>query len=147
MTVNNDVKFIQTVDNTTVKTEDLSTTTVTMGSTLPVPNGGWWVIMAGKEPEKQPMSYHPCIPVRIDANEKERIVVVTWDDGEKTKVTCDSDDSFSVDAGFAQALKYKIFGGKTQYKEKWLRIIARRVKLHGVEPKIFESKSKQAKKK
>jgi hypothetical protein len=80
---------------------------------------------------------NPYVPKEIHVNEKLKIVIVKWDDGTETKVTCDDDDTFNVDAGFAQALKYKTFGGKSEFKEKWAKIIYRRVHYH--ESKILDS--------
>lgn len=79
---------------------------------------------------KKQRNKNPYVPAEIHVNKEEKIVVVKWEDGTEIKVTCDNDDSFNVDAGFAQALKYKIFGGKTEYKEKWWKIIGRRIHLH-----------------
>ena len=77
--------------------------------------------------KKEKNSY---VPNEIHVNEELKIVVVKWDDGTETKVTCDNDDKFNIDTGFAQALKYKLFGGKTEFKEKWSKIIYRRVRKH-----------------
>ena len=66
------------------------------------------------------------VPVNIYVNEEERAVTVVWAD-KTVKVVCDNDDTFSVDAAFAQALKYKLFGTKTGYKKKWWNIISKKI--------------------
>lgn len=73
---------------------------------------------------------NPYVPDVIHVNEQEKIMVVKWSDGTENKVTCDDKDNFSVELGFAMALTQKIFYGKSQFKEKWWKIISRRIKYH-----------------
>jgi hypothetical protein len=83
---------------------------------------------------------HPFVPEAIHANESERIVVVKWEDGTETKVTCDPLDNFSVEIGFMAALTEHLFGGKKQFKSKWWKIISRRIHYHGEAMKGTPSK-------
>jgi len=99
-------------------------------------------IDSGKEKPKM----NPLVPKSIHVNKAEKIVVVKWEDGIEIKVTCDSDDTFNVDAAFAQALKYKLFGGKTQFKEKWGKIISRRIRYHQNKPQVANTKPPVSKK-
>lgn len=66
------------------------------------------------------------VPEHVYVNEELKEVTVKWKDI-TIKVICDTDDTFSVDAAYAQALKYKIFGSKTQYKKKWWNIISKKI--------------------
>jgi hypothetical protein len=84
--------------------------------------------------------YNPYVPKEIHANESERIVVVKWEDGTETKVTCDPLDNFSVEIGFMAALTEHLFGGKKQFKSKWWKIISRRIHYHGEAMKGTPSK-------
>jgi hypothetical protein len=70
---------------------------------------------------------NPFVPEKIYSNKDARTVVVLWADGEKSKVTCDAQDNFSVELGFAMALTQRIFGGKSEFKKKWWPIISRRI--------------------
>jgi len=70
------------------------------------------------------------VPERGYINEEKGEATFIWLENGKEitiKVFCDSDDAFNADAAFAHALKYKIFGSKTQYKKKWWNIIAKRI--------------------
>ena len=101
------------------------------GYSIWIDKDGGMIVSAGKPK-------NPYIPEEIHVNEELKIVVVKWADGTEIKVTCDNDDTFNVDAGFAQALKYKMFGGKTEYKEKWGKIVSRRIRYHGIRPEPKE---------
>lgn len=73
---------------------------------------------------------NPYVPKEIHVNEKLGVMVVKWADDTETKVTCDAQDNFSVDVGFGMALTEHIFGSKREFKEKWWKIIRRRIKYH-----------------
>ena len=81
--------------------------------------------------KKAVVAKNPYVPKEIHVDEYAQIIVVKWEDGTETKVTCDVQDNFSVDVGFGMALTEHIFGGKHQFKEKWWKIIQRRIKYHG----------------
>lgn len=73
---------------------------------------------------------HPYVPKEIHVNEEKKVIVVKWADDTETKVTCDVQDNFSVDVGFGMALTEHVFGSKREFKEKWWKIIQRRIKYH-----------------
>jgi hypothetical protein len=73
---------------------------------------------------------NPYVPLEIHVNRDEKVMVVKWVDGTENKVTCDSEDNFSEEIGFAMALTQKMFGGKREFKEKWWKIISRRINRH-----------------
>jgi hypothetical protein len=82
------------------------------------------LVSIGREQSK-----NPNVPNEIHVTPDSGVMVVKWDDME-VKVTCDSLDNFSVDCGFFAALAYRTFGGKKEFKEKWWKIIQRRIKYH-----------------
>lgn len=73
---------------------------------------------------------NPHVPDDIYVNEEAGVTVVKWGDKE-IKITCDGQDTFSPDVAFALAFTYKMFGGKSKFKEKWWEIISRRIKWVG----------------
>jgi hypothetical protein len=73
---------------------------------------------------------NPYVPKEIHVDASKKVMVVKWDDGTETKVTCDPQDNFSVDVGFGMALTEHVFGSKREFKEKWWKIIQRRIKYH-----------------
>ena len=77
---------------------------------------------------------NPYVPKEIHVDESKKVMVVKWDDGTETKVTCDPQDNFSIDVGFGMAFTEHMFGGKREFKEKWWKIIQRRIKYHGKTP-------------
>jgi hypothetical protein len=124
-----DNNFIQNLDDLKNSTSGSGTITTTGGNTVS------WSILPMIGPNIWQACYpkpkNPYIPKEILVNEEQKVVVVKWEDDTETKVTCDSDDTFSADAGFSQALKYKIFGGKDEYKEKWWNIISKKISWMG----------------
>jgi hypothetical protein len=80
--------------------------------------------------KKEVRKNNPYIPLEIHVDVSKQVMVVKWQDGTETKVTCDSQDNFSIDVGFGMAFTEYMFGGKTQFKEKWWKIIQRRIKYH-----------------
>ena len=56
--------------------------------------------------------------------------IVEWEDGDKTKVTCAAEDTYSWEAGYYAALAIKVLanGKKADMKNKWLPVLSRRVK-------------------
>jgi hypothetical protein len=119
----------------------------TDGNGNPVSRSWTFVITTERDTKMkgEVIPFNPLVPERIDVVEEDGIVVVNWADGTEIKVTCDADDTFSADAGFTQALKYKLFGGKSEYKAKWEKIIARRIHYHDGKPKSKDKKTKQTK--
>ena len=90
----------------------------------------------GKEVVKE-SEKNPFVPKAIYANSKKRTVFVIWEDESETKVTCSYEDAFTVEAGFYAALTVKVFGNnKKLFKNKWWKIIERRVNLIGEEEYI-----------
>ena len=80
-----------------------------MNTTMIYDNSGAnWSISWNSGEIKMLEKKNPYVPQSIHVNQDEKIVVVKWSDGTETKVTCDDTDVFNVDAGFAQALKYKL---------------------------------------
>jgi len=71
---------------------------------------------------------NPDVPEEIHVTGK--TLVVKWSDGTANKVTCDTQDNFSPEIGFAMAYTQHKFGGKSEFKEKWWKIISRRIKYH-----------------
>jgi hypothetical protein len=75
------------------------------------------------------MKKNPYIPKHIYSDPELGVTLVEWEDGEKTKVTCDLNDEYSWEGGYYAALAIKVVadGKKADMKNKWLPIISRRV--------------------
>ena len=115
--------------------------TVTITST---PN--WW--MSGCEERKALVATknpyapkNPYVPKEIHVDRFKKVMVVKWEDDTETKVTCDAQDNFSEDVGFMAALTEYVFGSKHQFKEKWWKIIQRRIKYHNTQPPMIGKKN------
>ena len=88
----------------------------------------------GKEEEKEKeMDTDVPEPVTIFANEEKRTVVVLWDDGDTSKVTCGEHDTFSAEAGFFAAFTQKMYGGKPAYKQAFNNMIEKRIVYQGAD--------------
>ena len=125
---NMDNFFVQKADD--VKSNSITSLgstklTDTSSWTFTIPWSGVWFPQYDFSKKK-----NAYVPKEIHVNEKLKIVVVKWEDGTESKVTCDNDDVFNVESGFAHALTHKIFGGKKEYKTKWWKIISRRIHNH-----------------
>ena len=86
-----------------------------------------------REEEEKEMNTDVPEPVAIYANEEKRTVVVLWDDGETSKVTCGTNDTFSAEAGFFAAFTQKMYGGKPAYKQAFNNMIEKRIVYQGAD--------------
>ena len=78
----------------------------------------------------------------IHINEKEKVVVVVFDNGTKQIIKCSPEDSFDTEIGFALAFTRAIFGSKTQVR----KFIAKKASVIKDEPKPKKRTRKSTKK-
>ena len=86
------------------------------------------------------MEKNPYIPKVIYSDPDMLTTIVEWEDGTKTKVKCDSMDTYSWEGGYYAALAIKVLadGKKADMKNKWLPVLSRRVKEISSDTSAFE---------
>ena len=138
-----DNKYVQIENNDVPLT---GTTTYTIPLVCREDGVYWGVDVCGNEYRlMSTKGKHPYVPESIHVTKN--IVVVKWSDGRETKVTCVEGDTFDIQTAFAYACMYRMFGNnKSQFKEKWWQIIARRVKVHEIPDEYKPKAVKKAKK-
>ena len=99
-------------------------------TTVTISWDGMFPVRIHEVEKKEMKKNNPYVPLEIHVDEIKQVMVVKWQDGTETKVTCDAQDNFSVDVGFGMAFTEHMFGGKSEFKEKWWEIIQRRIKYH-----------------
>jgi hypothetical protein len=77
---------------------------------------------------KKLMGKHPLVPKEIICIPDMRTTKIIWEDDTVIEVTCATDDYYTWEGGYNAALVVRAFGcSKKEFKNKWFKIISRRV--------------------
>jgi hypothetical protein len=106
-------------------TKNASSVVTYSGGAIPLWVAADWTFGCGTTKKK-----NPNVPKEIHVTPDTGVMVVKWDDETETKVTCSEKDNWDEEIGFAMALAYKTMGGKSAWKNKWWKIVQRRIVYH-----------------
>jgi hypothetical protein len=102
---------------------------VTYSKSSGITSNGNWISLTPLPVTTKDIDKRTLLPKSVDVLD-DRSITFKWEDGDVITVVCDPEDTFSLDVGYDIALTYKIFGGKREFKDRWLKKIVKMAKFH-----------------